>query len=147
MGKFWSQFFLLGCSGLQYSTAKNEFRRNSIKFNFKGKKRHTGASFFEIKTTYRFNLVGLSRLVVNRYSFWLLLMIRMHKRRKIKKQLSTSFPGPPKVVSLDIAVKVKLLVLQNKLKQQNNSKVISISQFSTLNLLKTGPGNLLFLMI
>ena len=93
------------------------------------------------KTTYTVSLGWLSNPVVIICSFWLLLIIRVHTRRKKYQKFLPIFLVQQSFSVLTLAVKRKLVVLQKLLEQQNNSKVIDTSWFWTLQRLRTDPKN------
>ena len=98
----------------------------------------------DIKATYTVSLRRLSKLVVNFCGFWLILIIMMQTRGKIYRKCLPFFLIQQNFSIVSLAVKTKLVGLQKVLEQQVNSKVISTSQFWTLECLRPGPKNLLF---
>ena len=97
------------------------------------------------KTTYTLSLGWLSNPVVNIWSFWLLRIIRVQTRGKNYKKCFSIFLVQQNFPMVTLAVETKLVVLQKVFEQQINSKVISTSQIWTLERLRPGPKNLLFL--
>ena len=91
------------------------------------------------KTTYTVSLGWLSNPVVIICSFWLLLIIKLHTRRKKYQKFLPIFLVQQSFSVLTLAVKRKLVVLQMLLEQQINSKVIDTSWFWTLQRLRTDP--------
>ena len=100
----------------------------------------------DIKATYTVNLRWLSKLVVNICGFWFILIIRRQTRGKKYKKGLPIFLVQQIFSIVSLAVKSILVGLQKALEQQGNSKVISTSQFWTLECLRPGPKNLLFLV-